>query len=153
MKKLLFLAIAFILILLASNSCSNVDYGGKDTHKVYGNGVYAILNHSRDDKLIRSIHNRKYNQCIIDNIIAMEETDEFVYVYGEFTKLPVYAVIDIINNKVKLHAEVEDDDTLCITQLYNMIKAGDAIYLDNYEDFSEDERKILDKLKTSDSQN
>lgn len=147
MKKIFFLVIVLILILLASNSRDNVYYGGKDTHKVYGNGVYAILTHSRDDKHIRGIHNRKYNQCLIDEIIAMEETDKFVYVYGEFTKYPVYAIIDIVNNKVKLHAEVEDDDTLCITQLYNMIKAGDAIYLDNYEDFSEDERNILDKLK------
>lgn len=147
MRKSLILIFLVLLWVSISSSCSNVDYGGKDTHKVYGDGVYVILNHSKDGKIIRGINNRKYNQCIVDEILAMEETDEMVYVYGEFTKHPIYAVIDIVNNKVKMYAEVEEGDTLCMTELYNMIKAGDAIYLNNYEDFSDSERKILDNLK------
>ena len=135
------------LLLLISTSCSNVDYGGKDTHKVYGDGIYVILTHSRDGKIIRGIHNRKYNECIVDEILAVEETDEMVYVYGEFTKHPIYVVIDIVDNKVKMYAEVEEGDTLCMTELYNMIKAGDATYLDNYKDFSDSEREVFDKLK------
>ena len=97
--------------------------------------------------MIRGINNRKYNQFIVEKILAMEETDEMVFVYGEFTKHPIYAVIDIIDNKVKMYAEVEEGDTLCMTELYNMIKTGDAIYLNNYEDFLESEREIFAKLK------
>ena len=80
----------------------------------------------------------------------MEETDEMVYVYGTFTKHPIYAAINIVDNKVKMYAEVEEGDTLCMTQLYNMIKAGDAIYLDTYEDFSDSEKGIFEKLKEND---
>ena len=109
----------------------------------FGDGVYAVLTHTRDGKIIRGINNRKYNQFIVDNILAMEETDENVYVYGEFTKHPIYVVIDIVDNNVKMYAEVEEGDTLCMTQLYNMIQAGDAVYLNDYEDFSESERKIF----------
>lgn len=129
------------------SSCSNIDDGGwKDTHKIYENTDYEILNHSRDGKIIRGINNRKYNQCIVDEILAIEETDEMVYVYGEFTKHPVYAVIDIVDNKVKMYAEVQEGDTLCMTELYNMIKADDAIYLNEYEDFLEYEKEVFKKL-------
>ena len=148
MRKRLILIFLVLLWVSISSSCSNIDDGGwKDTHKIYKNTDYEILNHSRDGKKIRVINNRKYNQCIVGPIIAMEETDEIVYVYGEFTKHPIYAVIDIMNNKVKMYGEVEEGDTLCMTELYNMIKAGDAIYLNNYEDFSDSERKIFDNLK------
>ena len=100
----------------------------------------------KDGKIIRGINNRKYNQCIVDEILGMEETNEMVYVYGEFTKHPIYAVIDIVDNKVKMYAEVEEGDTLCMTQLYNMIKAGDAMYLNNYEEFSNSEREAFERL-------
>ncbi len=148
MRKSLTLIFLVLLWISISSSCSNIDDGGwKDTHKIYENTDYEILNHSRDGKIIRGINNRKYNQCIVDEILAMEETDEMVYVYGEFTKHPTYAVIDIVNNKVKMYTEIEEGDTLCMTELYNMIKAHDATYLDNYKDFSDSERKIFDKLK------
>lgn len=130
------------------SSCNNIDDDGwKDTHKIYKNSDYEILNRSENGRIIRGINNRKYNQCIVDKILAMEETDEIVYAYGEFTKHPIYVVIDILDNKVKMYAEVEEDDTLCMTDLYNMIKAGDVIYLNNYIDFSNSEQKIFDKLK------
>ena len=147
MKKSLILIFLVLLWVLISSSCSNIDDGGwKDTHKIYENTDYEILNHSRDGKIIRGINNRKYNQCIVDEILGMEETNEMVYVYGEFTKHPIYAVIDIVDNKVKMYAEVEEGDTLCMTQLYNMIKAGDAIYLNNYEEFSKSEREVFERL-------
>ncbi len=147
MKKSLILIFLVLLWVLISSSCSNIDDGGwKDTHKIYENTDYEILNHSRDGKIIRGINNRKYNQCIVDEILGMEETNEMVYVYGEFTKHPIYAVIDIVDNKVKMYAEVEEGDTLCMTQLYNMIKAGDATYLNNYEEFSKSERKVFERL-------
>ena len=150
MKKSLFLAVAFATVLLTLVSCSNVHYGGKDTHKVYGNGVWAsITTRSGGDKIIRGLNNRKYNEFIVDEIIAMEESDDTLYVYGTFIKNPVYAIIYLTDNKVKLHAELIYSDTLCMTQLYNMIMAEDAIYLDNYDDFSDDEKKIFDKLKLS----
>lgn len=147
MKKRLILIFLVLLWVLISSSCSNIDDGGwKDTHKIYENTDYEILNHSRDGKIIRGINNRKYNQCIVDEILGMEETNEMVYVYGEFTKHPIYAVIDIVDNKVKMYAEVEEGDTLCMTQLYNMIKAGDAMYLNNYEEFSNSEREAFERL-------
>ncbi len=147
MKKSLILIFLVLLWVLISSSCSNIDDGGwKDTHKIYENTDYEILNHSRDGKIIRGINNRKYNQCIVDEILGMEETNEMVYVYGEFTKHPIYAVIDIVDNKVKMYAEVEEGDTLCMTQLYNMIKAGDAMYLNNYEEFSNSEREAFERL-------
>ncbi len=147
MKKSLILIFLVLLWVLISSSCSNIDNGGwKDTHKIYENTDYEILNHSRDGKIIRGINNRKYNQCIVDEILGMEETNEMVYVYGEFTKHPIYAVIDIVDNKVKMYAEVEEGDTLCMTQLYNMIKAGDAMYLNNYEEFSNSEREAFERL-------
>ena len=139
------------MVMLTLVSCRNVDYGGKDTHKVYGNGVWAsYTTKSGGDKIVRGINNRKYNQFIVDEIIALDERDDTIYVYGTFTKNPVYAIIYLTDNKVKMHAEVREGDTLCMTQLYNMIMAGDAIYLDNYDDFSEDEKQIFDKLKNSD---
>jgi len=147
LKKRLILIFLVLLWVLISSSCSNIDDGGwKDTHKIYENTDYEILNHSRDGKIIRGINNRKYNQCIVDEILGMEETNEMVYVYGEFTKHPIYAVIDIVDNKVKMYAEVEEGDTLCMTQLYNMIKAGDAMYLNNYEEFSNSEREAFERL-------
>ena len=147
MKKSLILIFLVLLWVLISSSCSNIDDGGwKDTHKIYENTDYEILNHSRDGKIIRGINNRKYNQYIVDEILGMEETNEMVYVYGEFTKHPIYAVIDIVDNKVKMYAEVEEGDTLCMTQLYNMIKAGDAMYLNNYEEFSNSEREAFERL-------
>lgn len=147
MKKSLILIFLVLLWVLISSSCSNIDDGGwKDTHKIYENTDYEILNHSRDGKIIRGINNRKYNQCIVDEILGMEETNEMVYVYGEFTKHPIYAVIDIVDNKVKMYAEVEEGDTLCMTQLYNMIKAGDAMYLNNYEEFLNSERDAFERL-------
>lgn len=147
MKKSLILIFLVLLWVLISSSCSNIDDGGwKDTHKIYENTDYEILNHSRDGKIIRGINNRKYNQAIVDEILGMEETNEMVYVYGEFTKHPIYAVIDIVDNKVKMYAEVEEGDTLCMTQLYNMIKAGDAMYLNNYEEFSNSEREAFERL-------
>lgn len=147
MKKSLILIFLVLLWVLISSSCSNIDDGGwKDTHKIYENTDYEILNHSRDGKIIRGINNRKYNQCIVDEILGMEETNEMVYVYGEFTKHPIYAAIDIVDNKVKMYAEVEEGDTLCMTQLYNMIKAGDAMYLNNYEEFSNSEREAFERL-------
>jgi hypothetical protein len=147
LKKSLILIFLVLLWVLISSSCSNIDDGGwKDTHKIYENTDYEILNHSRDGKIIRGINNRKYNQCIVDEILGMEETNEMVYVYGEFTKHPIYAVIDIVDNKVKMYAEVEEGDTLCMTQLYNMIKAGDAMYLNNYEEFSNSEREAFERL-------
>ena len=147
MRKMLLRTLLILFAAMILSSCSNVDYGGRDTHKVYGDGVYAVLTHTRDGKIIRGINNRKYNQFIVDNILAMEETDENVYVYGEFTKHPIYVVIDIVDNNVKMYAEVEEGDTLCMTQLYNMIQAGDAVYLNDYEDFSESDRKIFDRMK------
>lgn len=147
MRKSLILVFLVLLWVSISSSCSNIDDGGwKDTHKIYKNTDYEILNHSIDGKTIRGINNRKYNQCIVDKILAMEETDEMVYVYGEFTKHTIYAVIDIVDNKVKMYAEVDEGDTLCMTELYNMIKAGDATYLNNYEEFSKNERKVFERL-------
>ena len=147
MKKSLILIFLVLLWVLISSSCSNIDDGGwKDTHKIYENTDYEILNHSRDGKIIRGINNRKYNQCIVDEILGMEETNEMVYVYGEFTKHPIYAVIDIVDNKVKMYAEVEEGDTLCMTQLYIMKKAGDAMYLNNDEEFSTSEWEAFERL-------
>lgn len=150
MRKSFILIFLVLLWVSISSSCINIDDGGwKDTHKIYENTDYEILNHSRDGKKIKVINNRKYNQCIVDEILAMEETDEMVYVYGEFTKHPIYVIINIVDNKVEMYAEVEEGDTLCMTELYNMIKAEDVIYLNNYEDFSDGERKIFDNLKKS----
>ena len=107
MRKRLILIFLVLLWVSILSSCGNIDDGGwKDTHKIYENTDYEILNHSRDGKIMRGINNRKYNQCIVDEILAIEETDEMVYVYGEFTKHPVYTVIDIVDNKVKMYAEL-----------------------------------------------
>lgn len=150
MKKSLFLAIVFTMVLLILTSCSDVGYDGKDTHKVYGDGVWtSITTQSGGDKIERGINNEKYNQFIIDKIIAMDERKDTLYVYGTFIKNPVYAIIYLTDNKVKLHADLIYGDTLCMTQLYNMIMAGDAIYLDNYDDFSDEEKQIFDKLKNA----
>ena len=39
----------FLAIVLTLASSGKVHYGGKDTHKVYGNGAWAILTAPYDD--------------------------------------------------------------------------------------------------------
>lgn len=151
MKKSRRLTVLVLLCVFLLSSCTNIDDGGwKDTHKIYENTDYEILNDTEEGNIIRGINNRKYNQCIVDKILAMEETDEKVCVYGVFTKHPIYVVIDVADNKVKLYAEVEEGDTLCMTELYNMIKAGDATYLNTYEEFSDSEKELFARLEHSD---
>lgn len=148
MKKIVCLILLVLFCILITHSCSGEtnEYVWKDTHKVYKNTDYQILNGTLDGEKVRSMSNMKYNECIVGEIISMEETNEAVYLYGTFTKHQVYAILDILNNKVKMYAEVEEGDTLCMTELDNMIKAGDVIYLDSYEDFSESEKEVFERI-------
>ena len=89
----------FLLLIVLLCSCGVDSNIWKDTHKVLGDGTYQIFNHTRDGVKIKGISNSKYHECIVDEIVAMKETEEYLYVYGKFTEHDVYTVIDIINNK------------------------------------------------------
>lgn len=45
-----------------------------------------------------------------------------------------------------LYTDIVEDDTLGMTELYNMIKAQDAIYLNSFDEFSDSEKEILKRL-------
>lgn len=137
----------FLLLLVMLCSCNNNSDIWKDTHKVLGDGTYQIFNHTDDGIKIKGISNSKCHQCIVDKIIAMNETEQSLYVYGKFTEHDVYAVIDLNNNKAKYFAVLEKDDVLGMTNINDLINSETLEILENFDDFDESEKEILENLK------
>ena len=143
MKKIFIISLLFIATISACGS--NVDIW-KDTHKVYGDGTYQIFNQKRDGVDIKGISNSKYHQCIIDEILSMRDIDGILYVNGKFTGHTVYAIINTVNNTVKYYAELQEDDVLGMTNINDLISSGTFELLPSYNDFSDEEKAILNSL-------
>ena len=144
MRKIVYFLLLFLVVMLCScNADSNV---WKDTHKVLGDGTYQIFNHTNDGVKIKGISNNKYHQCIVDEIIAMKEFEDKVYVYGKFTEHDVYTIIDISSNKAKYFVVIEQDDVLGMTNINDMINSGTFEFLESYDEFNDDEKTILNSL-------
>lgn len=144
MKKI-FIIISLLFIATISACGNNVDIW-KDTHKVYGDGTYQIFNQKRDGVDIKGISNSKYHQCIIDEILSMKDIDGILYVNGKFTEHTVYAIINTVNNTVKYYAELQEDDVLGMTNINDLISSGTFELLQSYNDFSDEEKAILNSL-------
>ena len=129
-------------------SCSDDGNVWKDTHKVYGDGTYQIINnYKQDGTAIKGVSNSKCHQCIVDEIIFMEEIEECLYVYGKFTGHDVYAIINTNNNKAKYFVIIQPDDVLGMTNINDLIESGTFEFLDSYDDFTDEEKEIFEKMK------
>lgn len=144
-KYLVFIFVILLLFITACNTEKKYDEW-KDTHKVYGDGTYQIFNQKRDDVDIKGISNSKYHQCIIDEILSMKDIDGILYVNGKFTEHTVYAIINTVNNTVKYYAELQEDDVLGMTNINDLISSGTFELLQSYNDFSDEEKAILNSL-------
>ena len=144
-KYLVFIFVILLLFITACNTEKKYDEW-KDTHKVYGDGTYQIFNQKRDGVDIKGISNSKYHQCIIDEILSMKDIDGILYVNGKFTEHTVYAIINTVNNTVKYYAELQEDDVLGMTNINDLISSGTFELLPSYNDFSDEEKAILNSL-------
>lgn len=144
MKKIFqFAYILFVLLLCSCGADSNV---WKDTHTTYGNGTYQVFNHKKDGESIKGISNSICHQCIVDKIIALEENDTKVYVYGEFTGHEVFTVIDTTDNIATYFVKIEPTDVLGMTNINELISSGTFVFLEKYEDFSEEDKEFFSKI-------
>lgn len=146
MKKIVYFMLLFLIVMLCT--CNNDSNIWKDTHKVLGDGTYQIFNHTNDGVKIKGISNSKCHQCIVDEIVAMKESEEYLYVYGKFTEHDVYTVIDKINNKAKYYVVIEQDDVLGMTNINDLINSGTFEFLENYDEFSDSEKETFKGLGT-----
>lgn len=149
-KILYFIGVLLMSISLITKLCScsvNDSNVWKDTHKVLGDGTYQIFNHTSDGVKIKGISNSKYHQCIVDEIVAMKEFEENLYVYGKFTEHDIYTIINLDNNKTKYYAVIEQDDVLGMTNINDLINSGTFVLLESYDGFDKTEKNIFDDLK------
>lgn len=133
-----------VLLCACNNGRSDI---WKDTHAVLGDGTYQIFNHTDDGVHIKGISNSRCHQCIVDEIIAMEETAEDLYVYGTFTEHEVYVVINLNHNKAKYFVVIEPDDVLGMTNINALIESRTFEFLQSYDSFDENEKTIFESLK------
>ena len=85
------------IFLVSLCSCSIQTNEWKDTHRLLGDGTYQIFNSHVNEERAYGISNALCSQCIVDEIIKLEEKNNAMYVYGKFTEHNVYVSIDLIN--------------------------------------------------------
>ena len=96
----LFPILAVILVFLMIDAFTPKDKhpSWKDTHERYCYARYQIIG----GKDTYSLHDEKYNVCLVPRVIDYKETDEKVYIYGQdplsedsaIEHFDIYLVID-----------------------------------------------------------
>lgn len=153
MKKRTLLMILIVLILILSYwlyQGSQVKYpAGKDTALSFGDGTYQLLTGSRD-----SIYNVSYNVRLIDQVDDLLVRNGKVYVIGSVSAqtgeelIGLYAIITMETNQIQL-CFVPQDNAPKPNNLYRldeMIERKDALLLNDFTDFTEEERLVFQEM-------
>ena len=148
MKKAL-ISILLIAAVFIGVSCS-INKGshdvGRDTDTTFCDGEYQIFNHYVNGQSAKGLSYNKYHQCIVDNIKYYSKVENNIYVIGDFNSFLVYVIIDTETTKLKFYPVIQENDTLGMTVLQEMIKNGDLNYISEYNMFSEKDREVFDDL-------
>lgn len=144
-KYLVFIFVILLLFITACNTEKKYDEW-KDSHNVYGDGTYVSYHSTRDGKNVFGINNTVCKQSVVEEILAEKTYDKKVYIYGMFYPYEVYMVIDTNNNKAKYYPKMSEDDVLGMTNINDLISSGTFELLQSYNDFSDEEKAILDSL-------
>lgn len=146
MKKycLIFIFVITIILSACSNGANN---SWKDTEQIYGDGTYQMFHHTERGRAVSGIINKKYNQCVLNEVLSYYEYDNKLYFMGIFNEYEIYAIINLQNNIVKYYPKIDsNNDILGMIHMDDMIKAGDLILINQFTEFTEDEQNILNQL-------
>lgn len=161
MEKICLLTVA-ILVFGIMSGCGEPDTEpwkniGKDTHKVYGDGTYQIVNYSNvdEDKIYRAIINDRCDECCVDEVCNIKETEDKIYVYGKNKDHDayknnedhdVYLTIDMVTNIGKYFEFVPpgEESELMFKEL--LIDTGKFEILNSYEEFDVEEKEMFKSM-------
>lgn len=132
-----------VLILLTYNfpsireSMIFVKYGsiGRDTVLVVGDGKFQVAR-LENFKVIIAYDDKNNDNVLLSRIIGYKKSRGKLYVSSK----EGYAVIDAINSTSKVLITVKERD------FYETPKLNNITYLSSFNQFSEQERRILDHL-------
>ena len=151
MKKRTLLILAILLVLSYWRyQGSQVKYpAGKDTGISFGDGTYQLLTGSRD-----SIYHLSYNSCLIEQVDDVLVRSGKVYVLGsvplleEAQETSLLAVINLKTNQIALCFLPQNYTTKLpfIPCLDEMLENKDAILLNQFSDFSEEDQMVFQEM-------
>lgn len=148
----LFPILTVILVFLMIDAFTPKDKypSWKDTHERYCYARYQIIG----GKDTYSLHDEKYNVCLVPRVIDYKETDEKVYIYGQdplsedsaIEHFDIYLVIDKEKEQSTVWLYTKRQAELRIKKGKKMRADGDLIILEAYEDFSKEDRAEFETL-------
>ena len=162
MKKTICVLLVLLVgyVVIANAMRPEIKYpAGRDTKESFGDGTYQILTGRTAEGLyMEGLHNCEYHSWIIPQVENFRITNGRVYVAGngsrsfsenevltEYT-YEIYAVIELESNTLALC--VIPDSSLApdmyYGQLDEMIKNGDIRWLNQFADFSNEDRAVFE---------
>lgn len=140
--------VALLVFVSACNSTLEYEEG-KDTVYSYGNGIYQVLHHNDDGKQeIKLLMNCKYNQCVLTQIDAYENTENTAYFIGTYYTQKVWCKLSIDNNCLYYYVEDGSNDEFVMVYLADMQNDDQIVILSSFDEFSEEEQEIFNGIQT-----
>ncbi len=146
-KHLLYIIVLLTFTFIFVSCNDNRNYTGwKDTHEIYGDGTYSSFAYSLNNQIAYGLSNNIYHEPMIDQILSEKEVDGKLYVYGNHLSFTAYIIIDLKNGTAIYYPTNNENESLMIFSINRMIADGDLKVLSTYNDFSEQDRAIFQKM-------
>ena len=118
----------------------------KDTIASYGDGTYQIIHQTIDNKTVEILTNCKHNQCVMTDINKYIQENDCVYFVGSYYSKKVFCKLNTTNNMLSYFAE-ENDEELIMVYLNNMLDDKQIEIYKSFDDFSNEDKDIFEKIK------
>lgn len=129
-----------IITILNSTSCKPKQQilfpSGKDTVETFCDGTYQLL--KTPDRTL-TLYNCKYQSAIIDRVEQYKKTDYAVAISGTLKTSQIYAVMDVVNNKLYCLISSSDDSFQSEKpfKLEQMLNEGSLVICEESQEFIE----------------
>ncbi len=148
MRKFFIMCVAALIMCTCACS-SGLEYKeGKDTVYAYTNGTYQILHHNDGERETEVLMNCKYNQCVLTQIDAYQNTENEAYFIGKYYEHTVWCKLSLDDNCLYYYAENNVDDEFIMVYLVDMLKDNQIVMLSSFDEFSEEDREIFNNIET-----
>ena len=147
---LVLMTLCFVTFLYKSPN-DNKYTGWKDTHIVYGDGTYVSYHMVNNGKDVYGITNTKCNQSIVEEILDEKKIDEKIYIIGLFYPYKVFVVINTNTNIARYYPIISSGEILGMTNINDLISSGTFEFLQSYDNFTNEEKKVFDSLNVDQS--
>ncbi|MBP3361079.1 MAG: hypothetical protein J6N52_09525 [Clostridia bacterium] len=150
--KQIILIVLMTVMLAISSSCDNSELKyevGKDTVDYFGDGTYQVIHQvNKSGDSIEILSNQEYKQCMLTTIDKYKNSGDKVYFTGKYYENNACCVVDINTNMCRYYIDMNEGDEFIMVYGYDMQKNNDMLLLKAYDEFSQEEQRYFEILKT-----